>query len=102
MEQAGQHRLADGQLVDGEPGELADLAAFLAQDVDLVLVELIGRQALLGIEPDADRADELALVVGDEAEQVRVALLLRLFDETGSVTLSNDAPTKAGNETDAH
>ena len=42
------------------------------------------------------------IVVAFSATALAVALLLRLFDETGSVTLSNDAPTKAGNETDAH
>ena len=42
------------------------------------------------------------IVVAFSATALAVALLLRLFDETGSVTLSNDAPTKSGNETAAH
>ena len=42
------------------------------------------------------------IVVAFSATALAVALLLRLFVETGSVTLSNDAPAKAGNDTSAH
>ena len=42
------------------------------------------------------------IVVAFSATALAVALLLRLFDETGSVTLSADAPAKAGNDTDGH
>jgi hypothetical protein len=42
--------------------------------VEFVLVQLVGRQALCGVDADADRADELTLVVGDEGEQVRVGI----------------------------
>ena len=40
------------------------------------------------------------IVVAFSATALAVALLLRLFDETGSVTLSSDAPAKAGNDTE--
>jgi multicomponent Na+:H+ antiporter subunit C len=40
--------------------------------------------------------------VAFSATALAVALLLRLFDATGSVTLSSDAPTKAGGDSDAH
>jgi multicomponent Na+:H+ antiporter subunit C len=42
------------------------------------------------------------IVVAFSATALAVALLLRLFDATGSVTLANDPPTRAGSDTDAH
>jgi multicomponent Na+:H+ antiporter subunit C len=42
------------------------------------------------------------IVVAFSATALAVALLLRLFDVSGSVTLSSDPPAKAGNDTGAH
>lgn len=61
-----------------------------------------GASAGLGGDPVPQALLITGIVVAFSATALAVALLLRLFDETGSVTLSNDAPTKAGNETDAH
>jgi multicomponent Na+:H+ antiporter subunit C len=38
------------------------------------------------------------IVVAFSATALAVALLLRLFDETGSVTLSSDTPSPAGSD----
>jgi len=61
-----------------------------------------GAAAGLGGDPVPQALLITGIVVAFSATALAVALLLRLFDATGSVTLSNDAPTKAGNETDAH
>ena len=61
-----------------------------------------GAGAGMGGDPVPQALLITGIVVAFSATALAVALLRRLFDETGSGTLSNDAPTKAGNETDAH
>ncbi len=61
-----------------------------------------GAGAGLGGDPVPQALLITGIVVAFSATALAVALLLRLFDETGSVTLSADAPAKAGNDTDGH
>ena len=61
-----------------------------------------GAGAGLGGDPVPQALLITGIVVAFSATALAVALLLRLFDETGSVTLSNDAPAKAGKDADAH
>jgi multicomponent Na+:H+ antiporter subunit C len=60
-----------------------------------------GAGAGLGGDPVPQALLITGIVVAFSATALAVALLLRLFDVTGSVTLSSDAPAKAGSETDA-
>jgi multicomponent Na+:H+ antiporter subunit C len=61
-----------------------------------------GAAAGLGGDPVPQALLITGIVVAFSATALAVALLLRLFDETGSVTLSSDAPAKAGNDSGAH
>ena len=61
-----------------------------------------GAGAGLGGDPVPQALLITGIVVAFSATALAVALLLRLFDETVSVTLSSDAPAKVGNVTDAH
>ena len=61
-----------------------------------------GAGAGMGGDPVPQALLITGIVVAFSATALAVALLLRLFDETGSVTLSSDAPAKAGNDTGAH
>ena len=61
-----------------------------------------GAGAGLGGDPVPQALLITGIVVAFSATALAVAVLLRLFDETGSVTLSNDAPTKAASDSDAH
>ena len=61
-----------------------------------------GAGAGLGGDPVPQALLITGIVVAFSATALAVALLLRLFDETGSVTLSNDAPAEAGKDADAH
>jgi multicomponent Na+:H+ antiporter subunit C len=54
-----------------------------------------GAGAGLGGDPVPQALLITGIVVAFSATALAVALLLRLFDETGSVTLSSDAPAKA-------
>ena len=61
-----------------------------------------GAGAGMGGDPVPQALLITGIVVAFSATALAVALLLRLFDETGSVTLSDDAPAKTGNDTSAH
>ena len=52
----------------------------------------------LGGDPVPQALLITGIVVAFSATALAVALLLRLFDETGSVTLGSDAPAKAGTD----
>jgi len=54
-----------------------------------------GAAAGMGGDPVPQALLITGIVVAFSATALAVALLLRLFDETGSVTLSSDAPAKA-------
>ena len=60
-----------------------------------------GAGAGMGGDPVPQALLITGIVVAFSATALAVALLLRLFDETGSVTLSSDAPPRTGNDTDA-
>ena len=61
-----------------------------------------GAAAGMGGDPVPQALLITGIVVAFSATALAVALLLRLFDETGSVTLSSDVPAQAGNDTGAH
>ena len=61
-----------------------------------------GAGAGLGGDPVPQALLITGIVVAFSATALAVALLLRLFDEAGSVTLASDAPARTGNDTDAH
>ena len=74
MEQPGKHRLAGRLGVDREARELAELVPGAAQAGEFLGVQPVGRQAIGRIQPDADRPDHPALVVGEKRRQVGVRL----------------------------
>ena len=61
-----------------------------------------GAGAGMGGDPVPQAQLITGIVVAFSATALAVALLLRLFDETGSVTLSSDAPARTASDTDAH
>ena len=61
-----------------------------------------GAAAGMGGDPVPQALLITGIVVAFSATALAVALLLRLFDVSGSVTLSSDPPAKAGNGTGAH
>ncbi len=61
-----------------------------------------GAGAGMGGDPVPQALLITGIVVAFSATALAVALLLRLFDVSGSVTLSSDPPAKAGNDTGAH
>jgi multicomponent Na+:H+ antiporter subunit C len=61
-----------------------------------------GAAAGMGGDPVPQALLITGIVVAFSATALAVALLLRLFDATGSVTLSSDAPAKGGDDTGAH
>ena len=58
-------------------------------------IALRGAGAGLGGDPVPQALLITGIVVAFSATALAVALLLRLFDETGSVTLASDTPAKA-------
>src|SRR6185369_9010846 len=72
MKESCEHRFARGRLVDGKPGEFAELRPFAAQPVDLGPIEVVCRQAFFGIEAYADRAYKHALVIRNERRKVGI------------------------------
>lgn len=61
-----------------------------------------GAGAGMGGDPVPQALLITGIVVAFSATALAVALLLRLFDDTGSVTLSSDAPARTANDTGAH
>ena len=61
-----------------------------------------GAAAGMGGDPVPQALLITGIVVAFAATALAVALLLRLFDETGSVTLSSDAPDKSADDSSAH
>jgi multicomponent Na+:H+ antiporter subunit C len=59
-----------------------------------------GAGAGMGGDPVPQALLITGIVVAFSATALAVALLLRLFDETGSVTLASDAPAKPDTDTD--
>ncbi len=57
-----------------------------------------GAGAGLGGDPVPQALLITGIVVAFSATALAVALLLRLFDEAGSVTLASDAPVRAGTD----
>jgi multicomponent Na+:H+ antiporter subunit C len=60
-----------------------------------------GAAAGMGGDPVPQALLITGIVVAFSATALAVALLLRLFEESGSVTLSSDAPARSGNDTGA-
>ena len=87
------------------PHPLRRILAFnvVGSGVYLLFGAIARRGAGAGIDGDPVPQALLitGIVVAFSATALAVALLLRLFDETGSVTFSSDAPAKADNHTDA-
>ena len=61
-----------------------------------------GAAAGMGGDPVPQALLITGIVVAFSATALAVALLLRLFDVSGSVTLSSDVPAKTGNDAGAH
>jgi multicomponent Na+:H+ antiporter subunit C len=61
-----------------------------------------GAGAGLNADPVPQALLITGIVVAFSATALAVALLLRLFDAAGSVTLSSDPPAKGDGGTDAH
>ena len=61
-----------------------------------------GAGAGLGGDPVPQALLITGIVVAFSATALAVALLLRLFDETGSVTLSSDAPARPDKDSGSH
>ena len=61
-----------------------------------------GAGAGMGGDPVPQALLITGIVVAFSATALAVALLLRLFDETGSVALSSDPPATTRNDTSAH
>ena len=61
-----------------------------------------GAAAGMGGDPVPQALLITGIVVAFSATALAVALLLRLFEESGSVTLSSDAPANAAKDTNAH
>jgi multicomponent Na+:H+ antiporter subunit C len=61
-----------------------------------------GAGAGMGGDPVPQALLITGIVVAFSATALAVAVLLRLFDATGSVTLSNDVPAQPGNDPHAH
>jgi multicomponent Na+:H+ antiporter subunit C len=60
-----------------------------------------GAAAGMGGDPVPQALLITGIVVAFSATALAVALLLRLFDVSGSATLSSDAPARPGTDTDA-
>jgi len=58
-----------------------------------------GAAAGMGGDPVPQALLITGIVVAFSATALAVALLLRMFDATGSVTLANDTPARTGTET---
>ena len=80
------------------PRPLRKILAFnlIGNGVFLLCAVIARKGAALGMggDPVPQALLITAIVVAFSASALAVALLLRLFDETGSVTLAADAPTK--------
>ena len=91
-----------GLIVNPQP--LRKILAFnvIGAGVFLLLGAIARRGAAFGMggDPVPQALLITGIVVGFSATALAVALLLRLFDVTGSVTLSADAPARA-DKTDA-
>jgi len=61
-----------------------------------------GAAAGMGGDPVPQALLITGIVVAFSATALAVALLLRLFDVSGSVTLSSDAPEKSADDSSAH
>lgn len=61
-----------------------------------------GADAGMGGDPVPQALLITGIVVAFSATALAVAVLLRLFDATGSVTLSNDPPAQPGKDPHAH
>jgi len=87
------------------PHPLRRILAFnvVGSGVYLLFGAIARRGAGAGIDGDPVPQALLitGIVVAFSATALAVALLLRLFDATGSVTFSSDAPAKAADHTDA-
>ena len=81
------------------PGALRKILAFnlIGSGVFLLFGTIARRGAAVGMEGDPAPQALLitGIVVAFSATALAVALVLRLFDEAGSVTLAPDAPAKA-------
>lgn len=89
-----------GLIVNPQP--LRKILAFnlIGNGVFLVAAVIARRGAALGMggDPVPQALLITAIVVAFSASALAVALLLRLFDETGSVTLAADGPAPANAE----
>jgi multicomponent Na+:H+ antiporter subunit C len=88
------------------PHPLRKILAFnvVGSGVFLLFGAIAHRSAAAGMggDPVPQALLITGIVVAFSATALAVALLLRLFDETGSVTISSDAPAKTGNDAGAH
>jgi len=87
------------------PHPLRKILAFnvVGSGVFLLFGAIAHRGAAVGMggDPVPQALLITGIVVAFSATALAVALLLRLSEETGSVTLSSDAPAKAGNDSGA-
>src|ERR1700682_4762325 len=71
LEKPGKDGLARGGAVDGQPREFTDPAPLRAKLVDFRAIKLVGGQPpLVGIDTQANGSHDLALVVGDERQDI--------------------------------
>ena len=107
VEKPGEYGLARGFHVHRQAGEFAHRAATAAQLVQFVAVKCIGGQAALGIQANADRANNLAFVVSEEGIQTRIlrggrdeiaAVAITSADETARVAAKAGRLCKANLE----
>src|SRR4029079_1127458 len=71
VEERGEHRIRNVSRVDGEARELADFVPLPAQRARLLTVELVGGEAVCGVEPQRHRSGKVPFVVRGERARVR-------------------------------
>jgi multicomponent Na+:H+ antiporter subunit C len=93
-----------GLIVDAHPLRKILALNVIASGVFVLFGAIAFRGAAAGLNADPVPQALLitGIVVAFSATALAVALLLRLFDEAGSVTLSSDLPAKGDGGTDAH
>jgi multicomponent Na+:H+ antiporter subunit C len=93
-----------GLIVDAHPLRKILALNVIASGVFMLFGAIAFRGAGAGLNADPVPQALLitGIVVAFSATALAVALLLRLFDAAGSVTLSSDPPAKGDGGTDAH
>lgn len=93
-----------GLIVDAHPLRKILALNVIASGVFVLFGAIAYRGAAAGLNADPVPQALLitGIVVAFSATALAVALLLRLFEEAGSVTLSSDLPAQADGGADAH